>query len=581
MAPAAAVKLSARVTRPASTQDMTRKRACTSKVRTGCITCKERHVKCDEAKPACLRCAQAGHVCRGYNPLRSQQRPPRPEPVTRRLLPRQHPGQPAALAITVGRSLAPVRLHGDDVLYFDFFRSHAVADLSGYLPSSFWSHTVLCHSLTDPCTRHAILALGAASYPLVPPGHAHARLSFHGSAAVGHHTRALALFRAMIADGVDGPPSRSSRSVFIVTPLLVAFAMLQGDNHAADALLSGLSLLGRHIRRASKAPVVNQEMESLTCLMLQVYMLCGHNPLYQSQKGNVLAMPSNMFLDSSPPPDAGERPVTASSLEPILAVWASFTSRCLVWLRHTDYTKHSIAPGIYARACAEQADLLARLLRWQQFIYGLRPAPDLDQAYMRGLKLIRLQYETIFVWASEGLDRTRMGFDHHTARFESLVQSCAEILGLGLAEGGDDTNDQRTTGHYSPAPYTGYTFEGFGVVSVLGFVVTRCRLGPIRRRAMSILARIWWRENGWDTVATYRGAKALMELEEQGGIPGADGELYIPAESRYYWGDARWEHALPASQRLICTFAQRRPDELGDVCGVPVVIGLSSPRPKQ
>lgn len=198
----------------------------------------------------------------------------------------------------------------------------------------------------------------------------------------------------------------------------------------------------------------------------------------------------------------------------------------------------------------------------------------MDQAYVRGLKLIQAQYETIFIWASEGLDRTRMGFDHHTARFESIVQSCAEILGLGLGKGEDDTNDLRATGHYSPAPNTGYTFEGFGVVSVLGFVVTRCRVGPIRRKAMSILERISWRENGWDTVASYRGAKALMELEEQGGTRGADGELHIPAESRYYWGDARWEHGLPASQRLICTFAQRRPDELGDVFGVPVVIDL-------
>jgi hypothetical protein len=32
-------------------------RASKSKVRTGCITCKTRHVKCDKRKPACKRCA--------------------------------------------------------------------------------------------------------------------------------------------------------------------------------------------------------------------------------------------------------------------------------------------------------------------------------------------------------------------------------------------------------------------------------------------------------------------------------------------------------------------------------------------
>lgn len=72
----------------------------------------------------------------------------------------------------------------------------------------------------------------------------------------------------MMANGIERLPSRSA---FIVTPLLVAFAMLQADNQAAEALLSGLSVLARHIRRASNPPVVNQEMERLTCLMLQVY----------------------------------------------------------------------------------------------------------------------------------------------------------------------------------------------------------------------------------------------------------------------------------------------------------------------
>lgn len=288
-------------------------------------------------------------------------------------------------------------------------------------------------------------------------------------------------------------------------------------------------------------------------------------------------MPTNMFLDSNPPPDWSDRPVTASLMDSILSIWTSFTSRCLVWLRHSDYTKHSIEPGVYAKACGEQTDLLTHLSRWRRFIYGLHPAPGLDTAYSRGLKLIRLQYETLYIWAAEALDRTRMGFDAYSTMFESIVQDCAEVLGHDFGGNESGTNDRGTLVQYSPAPHTGYTFESFGVVSVLGFVVTRCRVGPIRRRALGILERIWWRENGWDTIASYRGARALMELEEQGGIRAADGELFIPAESRYYWGGARWENDLPASQKLMCTFAQRQPDELGEVVVVPVVIDLSAP----
>jgi hypothetical protein len=37
------------------------------RVRTGCITCRKRRVKCDEAKPICGRCRSASVVCEGYN----------------------------------------------------------------------------------------------------------------------------------------------------------------------------------------------------------------------------------------------------------------------------------------------------------------------------------------------------------------------------------------------------------------------------------------------------------------------------------------------------------------------------------
>lgn len=43
-----------------------RSRAVKSRVRSGCVTCKIRRVKCDERKPVCDRCASAGYECDGY-----------------------------------------------------------------------------------------------------------------------------------------------------------------------------------------------------------------------------------------------------------------------------------------------------------------------------------------------------------------------------------------------------------------------------------------------------------------------------------------------------------------------------------
>ena len=42
-----------------------------SKSRDGCLTCKKRHLRCDQVKPACLRCRGTGRVCDGYAPTRT------------------------------------------------------------------------------------------------------------------------------------------------------------------------------------------------------------------------------------------------------------------------------------------------------------------------------------------------------------------------------------------------------------------------------------------------------------------------------------------------------------------------------
>ena len=34
------------------------------RVRTGCLTCRERHLKCDEGLPNCLNCKKSGKTCK-------------------------------------------------------------------------------------------------------------------------------------------------------------------------------------------------------------------------------------------------------------------------------------------------------------------------------------------------------------------------------------------------------------------------------------------------------------------------------------------------------------------------------------
>ena len=53
------------------------------KCRSGCSTCKQRKVKCDETKPECLRCIRVGKICGGYEKERKL-RPSEPQTTTDR-----------------------------------------------------------------------------------------------------------------------------------------------------------------------------------------------------------------------------------------------------------------------------------------------------------------------------------------------------------------------------------------------------------------------------------------------------------------------------------------------------------------
>src|SRR6478736_572872 len=120
------------------------------KVRSGCLTCKTRRVKCDEGKPVCARCIRGDFVCDGY-----ETKPTKHETV---LVP---PAQVVPLRVL---PLAPSTLPGLDghsVPYLDAFRYHVAPELSGSFYMDFCEGTILTGVHQDDSIRQLVLALGA------------------------------------------------------------------------------------------------------------------------------------------------------------------------------------------------------------------------------------------------------------------------------------------------------------------------------------------------------------------------------------------------------------------------------------
>ncbi|KIW40430.1 uncharacterized protein PV06_07632 [Exophiala oligosperma] len=141
------------------------------KVKTGCVTCRVRRIKCDEGKPTCARCSSSGRTCGGYhqnNGNKTQQPPELGTSWERHSW--QHSWTPLAMLLTKNVRHCPTpyppllvfdsKVEGQS---FDFFRSYSVPELTGLfrVDEEFWHLSVLQMSMTQPAVRYAVTGLGA------------------------------------------------------------------------------------------------------------------------------------------------------------------------------------------------------------------------------------------------------------------------------------------------------------------------------------------------------------------------------------------------------------------------------------
>ncbi|KAG7402783.1 putative transcriptional regulatory protein [Fusarium oxysporum f. sp. raphani] len=80
-------------------------RRSSSRARTGCATCKKRHVKCDETKPSCLNCLKWKGSCHGYGDASATS----PETAPNESKPR-HAGSKKATASSATKSRATSKI---------------------------------------------------------------------------------------------------------------------------------------------------------------------------------------------------------------------------------------------------------------------------------------------------------------------------------------------------------------------------------------------------------------------------------------------------------------------------------------
>ncbi|KAJ0161692.1 Transcriptional regulatory protein moc3 [Colletotrichum tanaceti] len=221
-------------------------RTSTRKVRSGCVTCKKRHIKCDEAKPHCSNCLQSRGHCEGYlvdaKRKASGSGPPEICWNSKQVI-RQAPS-PATQA-RLGTNTRDFR-HDAGLLYFDEF----VCLLRGPWMSAASSGDLWVVTLPQICRsnstlRSAAMAIGALSVwyrqsafaslrAVTVPDQPTAEGDAHYFQAVTYYCDALMLQRRR----------SSAQDAIFLSVLLLFFETLRGNRVAAlDHVNHALSLL--------------------------------------------------------------------------------------------------------------------------------------------------------------------------------------------------------------------------------------------------------------------------------------------------------------------------------------------------
>lgn len=119
-----------------------------SKVRTGCVTCKSRKIRCDETEPACRRCTAYGRPCGGYQPPKTWLFEPNAKPTCSPVL---------------TKAIAPVSAPHRERRAFLFFRERTAAVVAQFSTHSdrFWNEAVPRHCVCEPALWHVMAATAA------------------------------------------------------------------------------------------------------------------------------------------------------------------------------------------------------------------------------------------------------------------------------------------------------------------------------------------------------------------------------------------------------------------------------------
>ncbi|KAL4751805.1 hypothetical protein BDW72DRAFT_192665 [Aspergillus terricola var. indicus] len=449
-----------------------RPRVGTKKSRTGCRTCRARHVKCDETPGSCKNCTRTGRTC-DYD----LQRLPRSGRLTEVRNGAEN-RQPFLSAAASGFRWA---ITTDEQRCFAHFRDHMVPTLSQFFDSPLWQDLILqmCHS--EAAVYHAVVALSAVHkdseiYGPPLPGQ-DLQNDWHGF-ALEQCGRSFAL----LSRRCSSQDPRFRQVMLLCCLLFVLTQLLRGQyDDAFQHLESGLRILDeaknqggleRSLQPCVVAAFIKLEVQSLQygvqgalSVGYEVEQPIDHMVDYGAYPSLHEAYP--IIYEAYPSLHAARQ-----ALDLLLGATFRFLGQCGV------LSKEEILLD-YGSLHHRQLRLLSRVSVFGNRLERFCLRSRLNPKERRGADLLRLVYQSLSLPIKTALIRDDATLDYYTPEYEAHLSAVESFM---------DRYPERPT----------VTLD-IGILPSLYYAAMSCRDYRIRYRAIAALWAWPHREGSFDS----------------------------------------------------------------------------------
>ncbi|CAG8973727.1 hypothetical protein HYALB_00007000 [Hymenoscyphus albidus] len=531
-----------------TTVKVPKRRASTPRSKKGCITCKIRRLKCGEERPGCVRCAKSGWTCDGYQdteissipvpsssssnnatltpllPRSSSNRSVKSTSSARSIEPRSR--SPSLVRLARSPSYQPqasVQLEHQELQYFQAFVDEN--SISLLLESCyFWKSAAVAESKSNPCIRHALVALGAliTSAQKSPDD---TYFISNDSAEDGprqfallQHEKAIRCLR----EAISNQNQNDTFSIILSCLVLVRLESFIGNGGFVMQHLRYARKLVFKENREGQYPtnlsLLGGREEGLNEVVMRMFF---HSDLQALAIMGPADEDRSMVIMDSQTSDFSV-PLIFRDLREAKRYYTFFCEEgYMFWYRNSLTLPGTSWEAIPQFTIALRDHLIRQLhLFLSALSLFVGREPDNQSCHpLRKPSSLKLGVATLVVLLTLTLNSMETAVDVLQPHFQYMVNTCREVL------------DYEARFHQNSVKQI-FSFE-CRVVGPLFVAATKCRDGNLRRQAISLLLSSHRREMMMDSLVMGSLANWIMTIEEEG----MDVIGFIPDESRA-WGQS-------------------------------------------